>query len=221
VGSGGSLGSVDSVGKESEEKALVLYEEKALVVYKEKSLVLKEKNESSLQLTFSSKSGFHPQEQSYNIISPSPLSERRAVLSPYYVTGFIDAEGCFHIGIYKHKSFKRGYSVEAVFVIHLGQKDFALLKRIQSYFGVGNLYKLGKGSIQYKVSSVKELGVILDHFDKYPLNTQKGADYELFKLAVKIINRKEHLTKEGLQEIVNIKASLNKGLVVTPIGTHQ
>jgi hypothetical protein len=34
----------------------------------------------------------------------------------------------------------------------------------------------------------------------------------LFKLAVEIINRKGHLTNEGLQEIINIKASMNKGL---------
>jgi len=34
----------------------------------------------------------------------------------------------------------------------------------------------------------------------------------LFKKAFEIVSRKEHLTPEGLQEIVNIKASINKGL---------
>lgn len=54
--------------------------------------------------------------------------------------------------------------------------------------------------------------IIISHFDKFPLLTQKKADFELFKLVVAIINRKGHLTPEGLQEIVNIKASMNKGL---------
>nr|UYR51097.1 hypothetical protein [Morchella crassipes] len=49
------------------------------------------------------------------------------------------------------------------------------------------------------------------HFEKYPLLTQKGADLELFKQIVEKMNRKEHLTTEGVQEIVNLKASMNFG----------
>ena len=42
--------------------------------------------------------------------------------------------------------------------------------------------------------------------------TQKLADYLLFKQVVELINNKAHLTIEGLQKIVNIKASMNLGL---------
>ena len=62
----------------------------------------------------------------------------------------------------------------------------------------------------YKI--VKDLGVIIEHFDKYPLITQKLADYILFKKAIELIKQKEHLTKEGLQKFAGIKASLNSGL---------
>jgi hypothetical protein len=44
------------------------------------------------------------------------------------------------------------------------------------------------------------------------LLTQKRADFYLFVEIIKIIKRKEHLTPEGLQKIVNLKASLNLGL---------
>ena len=44
----------------------------------------------------------------------------------------------------------------------------------------------------------------MDHFDKYPLITQKKADFEVFKQAVDLVKSKKHLTKEGLQKIVNI-----------------
>jgi hypothetical protein len=67
--------------------------------------------------------------------------------------------------------------------------------------------------IQLRLFSIEQItNIIIPHFDKYPLLTQKKADFELFKLAVDIMNRKGHLTLEGLQEIVNIKASMNKGL---------
>jgi hypothetical protein len=92
------------------------------------------------------------------------------------------------------------------------QKDRALLELIKTSLGVGQIYKHGRDSIVLRVGSVKDLLVIIDHFDKYPLITQKLADYILFKRVLELMNRKEHLTLEGLNKVVAIKASINKGL---------
>jgi hypothetical protein len=54
--------------------------------------------------------------------------------------------------------------------------------------------------------------VIIDHFDKYPLLTQKQIDFELFKRIFCLVRDKQHITLEGFKEIVAIKSSLNKGL---------
>lgn len=54
--------------------------------------------------------------------------------------------------------------------------------------------------------------VIINHFYKYPLITQKFADYLLFKQSVALIENKQHLTMEGLTKLVSLKASLNLGL---------
>jgi len=64
----------------------------------------------------------------------------------------------------------------------------------------------------YRISSREDLAILMDHFRKYPLTTQKFADYILFKQILDLFNRKAHLRKKGLQEIVNLRASLNKGL---------
>ena len=80
------------------------------------------------------------------------------------------------------------------------------MEEIQATLGVGKIYKHCKDSVQYRVVSIKELQVIVDHFDKNQLITQKLADLELFKQVVDLINRKEHLTIEGLQQIVNLRA---------------
>jgi hypothetical protein len=77
--------------------------------------------------------------------------------------------------------------------------------------GVGEIFK-SEQNIRYVVSSLSDLAVIIDHFDKYPLITQKLADYLLFKKGVDLIKEKEHLTMEGLRKIVAIKASMNLGL---------
>jgi hypothetical protein len=52
----------------------------------------------------------------------------------------------------------------------------------------------------------------MDHFEEYPLLTKKAADLLLFKQAIKLVNDKAHLTVEGLNQIINIKASMNLGL---------
>lgn len=62
------------------------------------------------------------------------------------------------------------------------------------------------------VRTINELKVIIDHFDKYPLITQKKADFFLFKEIVDLMVGKEHLTTEGLHKILAIKASMNRGL---------
>ena len=73
--------------------------------------------------------------------------------------------------------------------------------------------KGGKDSLVFKIVDLKQIiSIVIPHFVNYPLLTQKKADFELFKLIVEIMDRKEHLLSNGLQEIVNLKASLNFGL---------
>jgi hypothetical protein len=47
---------------------------------------------------------------------------------------------------------------------------------------------------------------------KYPLLTEKQADFELFKRAVEIMGRKEHLTTEGVHKIIALRDVMNIGL---------
>jgi LAGLIDADG DNA endonuclease family protein/ATP synthase A subunit len=133
-------------------------------------------------------------------------------LHPYYFTGFIDGEGCFNLTISKNSELAVGWHVIPTFKISLHNKDRALLEYIQRWLGVGNIYKHGKNSLDFRVNGLKNLNIIIKHLDSYPLITQKFADFVLFKEAVKLIGLREHLTKEGLLKLVSLKASLNKGL---------
>jgi hypothetical protein len=71
---------------------------------------------------------------------------------------------------------------------------------------------MGKDGVQFRVESLENLSVIIDHFNRYPLQTKKQLDFKLFKLALTCIKNKEHLTSEGLKKLIAIKASMNKGL---------
>lgn len=87
-----------------------------------------------------------------------------------------------------------------------------MLKKIQKTLGVGKVRKNSSNTALFRVDNVKELQVIIDHFKKYPLISAKYPDFLLFEQGYKLIKQKLHLTQAGLEQILALKASLNKGL---------
>ena len=87
--------------------------------------------------------------------------------------------------------------------------------------GVGSIHLASNRDIvNYSIDSIKDFNNLILHLEKYPLLTQKAADFLLFKKAVELVNDKAHLTVEGSlapyevwkEKIVNIKAPMNLGL---------
>lgn len=149
-------------------------------------------------------------------LSTAPFSNIHSSfdLDPYFITGFADGESCFSFQFFKNNRLTVGWEVRPSFSVHLHKKDLTLLKQIQSFFaGVGSISVSKKETALYSVKSLKDLtNIIIPHFLQYPLITQKQADFLLFKSVIEIMNKKEHLTIEGLNKIVSIKASINNGL---------
>jgi hypothetical protein len=106
--------------------------------------------------------------------------------------------------------------IAPIFTIELHEKDFDLLKQINAFFTVGTIIKRvknGNPSVIYSVQSTKALkDVIIPHFNKYNLLTQKREDFRMFSLVVDILYNGQHKTEEGLNKILSYKASISKGL---------
>ena len=49
-------------------------------------------------------------------------------MNPWFLTGFTDGEGCFHVSVIKNNQYKLGWSVQPNFQITLHIKDYPLLK---------------------------------------------------------------------------------------------
>lgn len=134
-------------------------------------------------------------------------------LSPHWITGFSDAESYFSIRISKRQEAKRDWVIRPIFSIELHERDFFLLERIKFYFKVGTIYKRRSHMVVYQVQSRKDINnFIIPHFEKYPLLTKKRNDFLLFKLILDLLNNKVHTSFEGIQRIINLRASMNKGL---------
>lgn len=146
--------------------------------------------------------------------STSSIINNNYKLNPYFVTGFCDAEACFNITVNKNNNLKTNWQVRAQFTIGLHSRDLDLLLQLQEFFGCGFIYKSKTQSkISYQVHSIKDLTKkIIPHFEKYQLLTQKAADFLLFKKVIEIMNNQAHLTTEGLNQIINLRSSMNLGL---------
>nr|YP_009517163.1 LAGLIDADG homing endonuclease [Blastosporella zonata]YP_009517210.1 LAGLIDADG homing endonuclease [Blastosporella zonata]AYE93086.1 LAGLIDADG homing endonuclease [Blastosporella zonata]AYE93087.1 LAGLIDADG homing endonuclease [Blastosporella zonata] len=147
-------------------------------------------------------------------ILPSP-SHMDGGLNPYFVSGFADAESYFSTTIYKNNKLTTGYRVKSTFAIRLNQQDKLLLHQLQTFFcGIGTISRDVKANaVKYSVDNLKDLTtIIIPHFKKYPLITQKAEDFRLFEQIVELQNKGAHITIDGLQQIINIKASMNLGI---------
>jgi len=133
-------------------------------------------------------------------------------IHPWFITGFTDGEGCFSCSVIKNSSYKLGWEIQLCFQIKLHVRDYPILLRIQeSLGGIGNVSS-NQSTCAFRVRKLNELIEIIKFFDKYPLISRKRGDYLLFKEIVSIMQLKEHLTLQGIQKIINIRATLNFGL---------
>nr|YP_010365181.1 cytochrome c oxidase subunit 3 [Exserohilum turcicum]UOU81407.1 cytochrome c oxidase subunit 3 [Exserohilum turcicum] len=163
-----------------------------------------------MKIKISNYSTVKAQDKSSNTISST------SNLNPNWVTGFCDAESSFSVRIAKDERRFKSLRIAPIFTIELHEKDFDLLKQINAFFTVGTIIKRvknGNPSVIYSVQSIKALkDVIIPHFNKYNLFTQKREDFRMFSLVVDMLYNGEHKTEEGLNKILSYKASISKGL---------
>jgi asparagine synthetase A len=83
--------------------------------------------------------------------------------------------------------------------------------KIKYFFNeVGSITFSKDNGVMYRVNKLDDiLNVIIPHFDKYSLITQKQSDYKTFKNIVELIYKGENLNKNGVTKILNLKVLLN------------
>jgi hypothetical protein len=118
----------------------------------------------------------------------------------------------FSILVQSNKQYKTNWRVKPIFSITLHKKDIVILECIKETLGVGKIEIKEWSKVAYRVESIKELEVIINHFDKYPLVTTKWSNFIIFKQCFEMIKNGEHLTEDGLLKIIGLKSNLNLGL---------
>ncbi len=131
-------------------------------------------------------------------------------LNAQWIVGFVDGEGCFHIGINKNQTMKLGVQVLPEFTVVQHQVDVQVLHALKDYFECGVVRKNHGTRLCYRVRGQDNLlHKILPFFEKHQLKTRKRVDFAKFRKVILLIQKEEHLTPEGLEKIRQIKATMN------------
>lgn len=110
----------------------------------------------------------------YSTVFANAVSGGKALLNPYFVSGFADAESSFSCTIYKNNKLTTGYRVRSFFEISLNQKDSFILYQLQEFFGGIGTIRLDKkaNAVKYSVDKLTDItSTIIPQFHKYPLIT--------------------------------------------------
>jgi hypothetical protein len=136
-----------------------------------------------------------------------------SALDPWFVTGLTEGEGCFCLSFVMRKQLRTGLEVRPSFSLSLNDKDRDLLLDLQAFFGCGWIRRSrGDRTFKYEARSTRELVAhILPHFEGFPLQGSKARSFQSFSRACRMIEQGDHLTHEGLREIVSIAYRMNFG----------
>jgi hypothetical protein len=130
-------------------------------------------------------------------------------LSPDWVVGFTDAEGCFYVSVNPHPDMKVGYQVLPEFVVVQHQRDVQVLYALKKFFGSGVVRKNNHERWCYRVRKLECLQKICKFFESHPLKTKKNVERIRFCRIVRFMREGRHLNPEGLLDIVEMVLSMN------------
>jgi hypothetical protein len=83
-----------------------------------------------------------------------------------------------------------------------------------TFFKAGKIFENPKrNTAVYRVTVLTELlNVVIPHFIDYPLLTKKNAVFEVWREAILLFEKKEHLTEVGFNKILSIYAAIGRGI---------
>lgn len=114
-------------------------------------------------------------------IEPIIINNYNFDIHTAWLSGFIDADGCFTI--------RNNYTL----TISISQKTSGILYSIKEKLNCGNVYyDKGGNTFNYAITDLRGIKIMLLYLEKYPLKTTKYFEYLIFCKLVQYIELKYH-----------------------------
>ena len=132
-------------------------------------------------------------------------------LEAQWIVGFVDGEGCFHVGLNVHPEMTAGVQVLPEFTVVQHGRDVQVLQALKAHFGCGVVRSNHGDRMAYRVRSAEHLlQRIIPFFMSHPLKTKKRQDFLKFREVLLMMEKGEHLKEEGLERIREICGQMNR-----------
>jgi hypothetical protein len=133
----------------------------------------------------------------------------------YYVAGFVDGEGSFHVAVQRNPSTRWKWQVIPEFHVSQNDGNQHVLKLLRDVLGCGYIKPNHRNSRdRTDVLVVRDrtnlATKVIPFFRKFPLKTTKRADFERFTEVVKMMMEGCHLTPHGLRDILKVAFQMNQ-----------
>ncbi len=133
-------------------------------------------------------------------------------LDAQWVTGFVDGEGCFFVGLNEHSDMKTGVQVLPEFTVVQHERDVQLLFALKEFFGCGVVRSNHGDRMAFRVRGKEHLlQRVVPFFVEHPLKSKKRVDFEKFRRILLKMEAGDHLTATGVEEIREIASQMNRG----------
>jgi hypothetical protein len=129
----------------------------------------------------------------------------------YYLAGFADGEASFNFSFRPRSDYRMPWKVSACF--NISQKDKVILALFKRHLRCGTLRARPDGVWYYEVNNLNAIREnVIPFFKRFGfLSAKKKKDFQVFQRIVSMIDNDEHLTKEGITQILKLRNTMNDG----------
>jgi len=129
----------------------------------------------------------------------------------YYFAGFVDGEGSFHLTFRKRQDYKLPWKVSLC--LNVSQKDQVILALLKRHLQCGSIRNKGGGVWMFETNNLNAIRQnVIPFFRRFGfLSAKKKRDFALFQQIADRMAEGDHLTKEGIAELLAIRKGMNDG----------
>ena len=145
-----------------------------------------------------------PSKMAYNVKSiPSDIGQ--------YLAGFTDGEGSFNVVFRKRKDYANPWKISLCF--NVSNRDKVILALFKRHLKCGTLRSRADGVWYYEVNNFQAIQEnVIPFFRRFGfLSAKKKRDFSKFRSIANLMADGQHLTKEGVEEILKIRSDMNDG----------
>ncbi len=127
----------------------------------------------------------------------------------WLLVGFTEGEGSFNLSVVKRSDYVHIWQLNLSF--NISQRDKTLLQLAQDILKCGAIRFRKDGVYAFEVRSVNDITQkVIPFFNHFELiSKEKKEAFRIFSEIAKIMERKEHLTLNGLKKILKLRRLMN------------